>query len=140
MPPCPGALHQLQADGMAAVGQQGLGPEPVEHLLGPGRGTRRLRAGSGERSARLEVVGMIVTRTPPSLQVDHLRVPAAAERRIQPPGRAVELEDRQQLLDRGLALVVEDAAGQAAAIPAAARPAAPAPRGSTDAAPLDGSR
>ena len=33
-PPRPAAAHQLEAGRMTAVGQQHVGPEPVEHLLG----------------------------------------------------------------------------------------------------------
>ncbi len=31
---CPRSLHQLEARGMAAIGEQDIGPEPIQDLLG----------------------------------------------------------------------------------------------------------
>ena len=47
---------------MTAVGQQHVGPEPVEDLFGQVEEDRHSRW-SGDRSARLDTVGMRVTRT-----------------------------------------------------------------------------
>ena len=125
-----GASHQLQADGMPAVGQQ-------DARAGTGSSTCRTRSRNTLALARAgRTLGPAGGRghdrdaDAADLQVDHLRGPAAPERRSQPPGRAVELEDAQQLVDRGLALVVEDPAGQRAAIPAAGGQQLRAPRGS----------
>ena len=52
---------------MPAVSQQHVGPEPVEDLLDQLEEDRRL-AGSGDRSARLDTVGMSVTCTPLTLR------------------------------------------------------------------------
>ena len=54
---------RFQAGRMAAVGQQHFGPEAVKDLPGQCEEDVRLRR-SGDRSARLEAVGMTVTRTP----------------------------------------------------------------------------
>ena len=123
---------------MPAVGQHHVGPEPVEHLPGQVEEPRALERAGGV-SARLEAVGIDRDADAVDLQVDHLRS-RPAERGIEPPGRAVELEGLQQLVHRGLALIVEDAAGQRRGNPSRGRPVARAARGSPDAAPLDGSR
>ena len=82
---CP--THQLQADGVSAVGQQGLGPEPFEDLLGEVEEHGALVRGGrpvGPAGGR----GQHGDADAADLQVDHLRVPPrpsdASRRRAEP--------------------------------------------------------
>ena len=65
--PLPRPPHQLEAGRMTPVGQQHVGPEALEDLPASWRKTSASRL-SGDRPARLEAVGMTVTRTPFTLK------------------------------------------------------------------------
>ena len=76
-------------DGMSAVGQQHVGPEPVEHLLGQVEEHARPRAGrapvgpAGGRGQHRDADAVELRSTTSA-------VPPRPSDAVQPPGRAVE--------------------------------------------------
>ena len=108
MPPA-GPAHQFQADRVAAVGQQHVGPEPLEHLPGQVEEPLALDAGWAI-SARLEARRHHRDTHAVELEVNHLRRPPRPSPARSPSRPAAPRCQRK--IDRRLALVVEDAAAQ----------------------------
>ena len=76
-----GAPHQLQADGVPAVGQQHVGPEPAEHLTGQVEepfAVERVRCTLGPAGGRRHHRAAHDV----AHDVNHLRGPAPPQRRM----------------------------------------------------------
>ena len=112
----PGPNHQVAADGVATVGQQNLGPEPIERLCGEFQEERRFtRTGRPLRPA--EACGQQRDPYAVELEVKHFGLSATAECGCG-SGRG-PLDRGQNIFERRFVLVVEHAARECPAVPAA---------------------